>query len=230
MIKNLCLWKWYYTLGYAMLGALLLSLTYVLAMMRLLLRLPVWERELPFLRRFLQWWEVWPAIGFRYHRMVVLCLLGILAGAGIGFYFYGSEFVPKLNEGAIYIRGTFPISIRLGETVRIAQEVKDWIRQLPEVRFVLFQAGCPNDGTDPTGFFNLELHVQLHPPKTWRPGFTREKLVDTIRKVLTERYEDVRWAFGQPIQDNMEEYVSGVKSSIFVKVFGHNLEYLEVIT
>jgi heavy metal efflux system protein len=218
-----------YTLGYAMLGALILSLTYVPAMMRLLLRLPVRERELPFLRRFLQLWEVLPAIGFRYHRVVALCLLGMLAGAGIGFYFYGSEFVPKLNEGAIYIRGTFPISIRLGETVRTAQEVKDWIRQLPEVRFVLFQAGRPNDGTDPTGFFNLELHVQLHHPETWRPGLTREKLVDTIRKVLTERYEGVRWAFSQPIQDNVEEYVSGVKSSIVVKVFGHNLEELEAI-
>jgi len=218
-----------YTLGYAMLGALILSLTYVPAMMRLLLRLPVRERELPFLRRFLQLWEVLPAIGFRYHRVVALCLLGMLAGAGIGFYFYGSEFVPKLNEGAIYIRGTFPISIRLGETVRTAQEVKDWIRQLPEVRFVLFQAGRPNDGTDPTGFFNLELHVQLHPPETWRPGLTREKLVDTIRKVLTERYEGVRWAFSQPIQDNVEEYVSGVKSSIVVKVFGQNLDELEAI-
>jgi cobalt-zinc-cadmium resistance protein CzcA len=218
-----------YTLGYAMLGALILSLTYVPAMMRLLLRLPVRERELPFLRRFLQLWEVLPVIGFRYHRVVALCLLGMLVGAGIGFYFYGSEFVPKLNEGAIYIRGTFPISIRLGETVRTAQEVKDWIRQLPEVRFVLFQAGRPNDGTDPTGFFNLELHVQLHPPETWRPGLTREKLVDAIRKVLTERYEGVRWAFSQPIQDNVEEYVSGVKSSIVVKVFGQNLEELEAI-
>lgn len=135
--------------------------------------------------------------------------------------------MPKLNEGAIYIGGTFPISIRLGETVRTAQELKDWIRKLPEVRFVLFQAGRPNDGTDPTGFFNLELHVQLHPPESWRPGITREKLVDTIRKVFTERYEGVRWAFSQPIQDNVEEYVSGVKSSIVVKVFGQSLEELE---
>ncbi len=216
-----------YTLGYALLGALILSLTYVPAMMRLLLRLPVREREIPFLRRFLQLWEVLPSLGFRYYRVVVLLILGILLGTGIGFYFYGAEFVPKLNEGAIYIRGTFPISIRLGETVRVAQKVKDWIRQLPEVRFVLFQAGRPNDGTDPTGFFNLELHVQLHPPETWRPGITRERLVDTIRKVLTERYEGVRWAFSQPIQDNVEEYVSGVKSSIVVKIFGQSLEELE---
>ncbi len=216
-----------YTLGYALLGALILSLTYVPAMMRLLLRLPVRERELPFLRRFLRLWEVLPSLGFRYYRAVSLLIFGILAVAWIGFYFYESEFVPKLNEGAIYIRGTFPISIRLGETVRTAQEVKDWIRKLPEVRFVLFQAGRPNDGTDPTGFFNLELHVQLHPPETWRPGITRERLVDTIRKVLTERYEGVRWAFSQPIQDNVEEYVSGVKSSIVVKVFGQSLEELE---
>jgi len=216
-----------YTLSYALLGALILSLTYVPAMMRLLFHLPVRERELPILKKFLRWWGFLPDIGFQYYRGVVVGLLLLLTSSMVGFYFYGSEFVPKLNEGAIYIRGTFPISVRLGETSQIAQEVKDFIRQIPEVRFVLFQAGRPNDGTDPTGFFNLELHVQLHPPEKWRPGVKRETLVDTIRQALTQRYEGVRWAFSQPIQDNVEEYVSGVKSSIVVKVFGQKLEEIE---
>ena len=218
-----------YTFGYAMLGALILSLTYVPAMMRLLLRLPLRERESTIIRSFLRLWHVFPSWGFRYYRMVALILTIIIISCVIAFYFYGSEFVPKLNEGAIYIRGTFPISIRLSETSRIGQEIKDWLRQFPEVRFVLFQAGRPNDGTDPTGFLNLEIHVQLSPPDTWRPGVTREGLVDTIRTALTKRYEGVRWAFSQPIQDNVEEYVSGVKSSIVVKVFGHQLEEIEEI-
>ncbi len=218
-----------FTLGYALLGALILSLTYVPAMMRLLFRLPVRERELPLLPGFIRAWGLLAEAGFRYSRIVAGVLLLLLGASVTGFYFYGSEFVPKLNEGAIYIRGTFPISIRLGETSRVAREVRDLIRQIPEVRFVLSQAGRPNDGTDPTGFFNLELHVQLYPPEQWRVGITREKLVDTIRQALTQRYEGVRWAFSQPIQDNVEEYVSGVKSSIVVKVFGSNLHELEDI-
>lgn len=108
----------------------------------------------------------------------------------------------------------------------LAQAVKAELLQVPEVRFVLFQAGRPNDGTDPTGFFNLELHVQLRPQSEWRKGFTREGFAQMVREKL-RRYTGVRWAISQPIQDNVEEYVSGVKSSIVVKVFGQDLRELE---
>lgn len=215
-----------FTLGYAMLGALILSLTYVPAMIKLLYRDIPSERSLRVVELFLIPWRRLPEWGWR-HSKVVLWLYGVLVvGIGVGFVYYGSEFVPKLNEGALYVRGTLPISVKLNETVELARTVKEKLRRIPEVRFVLFQAGRPNDGTDPTGFFNVEFHVQLQPQEQWRRGMTREKLAEEVRRLLSSHI-GVRWAISQPIQDNIEEYVSGVKSSIAVKVFGQDLHELE---
>lgn len=215
-----------FTLGYAMVGALLLSLTYVPAMIKLLYVTLPREKNLGIVRLLLLPWQKLSHWGWRHPRPVFLGYAVSVLGLGVAFYFYGSEFVPKLNEGALYVRGTLPISVKLSETVALAQKVQREILQIPEVRFVLFQAGRPNDGTDPTGFFNLELHVQLRPQERWRKGLTREKLAEEVRTLL-RKYPGVRWAISQPIQDNVEEYVSGVKSSIAVKVFGQNLAELE---
>src|SRR5690625_7157972 len=81
--------------------------------------------------------------------------------------FYGTEFIPNLNEGALYIRATLPNSVNLEESTRIAREIKNKLREYDEVKFVLNQVGRPNDGTDPTGFFNIEFHIELHPEKEW---------------------------------------------------------------
>lgn len=216
-----------FTLGYAMLGGLLLSLTYVPALLKLLYsrHLPH-EADLRWIWVLLRPWRALVGLGWGAPRAILLSYAALLGLAGVGFYFYGSEFVPKLNEGALYVRGTLPISVKLRETVALARAVKAELLQMPEVRFVLFQAGRPNDGTDPTGFFNLELHVQLRPQSEWRKGFTREGFAQMVREKLS-RYTGVRWAISQPIQDNVEEYVSGVKSSIVVKVFGQDLRELE---
>lgn len=216
-----------FTLGYAMLGALLLSLTYVPAMVRLFYARAIpQERPLSWVRPLILPWQKVVAWSLNHSKAVIAAYAGVVVICGIIFYFYGSEFVPKLNEGAIYVRGTLPISVKLSETVNLAQRVKAELLRIPEVRFVLFQAGRPNDGTDPTGFFNLEFHVQLKPQETWRKGYTREKLAEEIRRLLA-RYRGVRWALSQPIQDNVEEYVSGVKSSIAVKIYGYNLSEIQ---
>lgn len=215
-----------FTLGYAMVAALLLSLTYVPAMLRLLYQRVPQEHHLRFIERFLSLWEYLPKIGWQTPKPVLALYSLLVLGMLVAFIPYSSEFVPKLNEGALYIRGTLPISVKLSETVEIGQKLKAQLLQIPEVRFVLFQAGRPNDGTDPTGFFNIEFHVQLHPPEKWRPQVTREKLIQEVRNLL-QKYVGVRWGISQPIQDNVEEYVSGVKSSIAVKVYGHDLKELE---
>ncbi len=215
-----------FTLGYAMLGALILSITYVPAMIKLLYQRIPEDRSLKGITLFLRPWQHLPEIGWRHPKIALFIYTALVGGLGVGFVYYGSEFVPKLNEGALYVRGTLPVSVKLSETVELAQIIKAKLRQIPEVKFVLFQAGRPNDGTDPTGFFNVEFHVQLHPPETWRKGITREKLITEVRRLLYA-HPGVLWAISQPIQDNIEEYVSGVKSSIAVKIFGQNLRELE---
>ncbi|MCS7152938.1 MAG: CusA/CzcA family heavy metal efflux RND transporter [Bacteroidia bacterium] len=215
-----------FTLGYAMLGALILSLTYVPAMLRLMYKTVPEEHSPRFIEYFLRPWKALPNLGWQNPRIVLILYASLVVGFVVIFMNYGSEFVPKLNEGALYVRGTLPISIKLEETVELAKQVKQQLLQIPEVRFVLFQAGRPNDGTDPTGFFNLELHVQLHPQEKWRKGITRTQLVEEVRQILNTHL-GVRWAISQPIQDNVEEYVSGVKSSLAVKVYGQDLKELE---
>src|SRR5699024_8905818 len=152
----------------------------------------------------------------------------LLALCGIKFFNYGSEFLPNLNEGAIYVRATLPNSINLKESVSLAEEIKKEIRLIEEVDFVLTQTGRHNDGTDPTGFFNIELHIELKNKKDWKRKITQEDILQELREKM-EFYPGIVFGFSQPIQDNVEEYVAGVKSALVIKIFGNDLFQLEEI-
>ncbi|HTG56169.1 MAG TPA: CusA/CzcA family heavy metal efflux RND transporter [Niabella sp.] len=215
-----------FTLGYALLGSLLLSITYVPALCRLMLTKNIKEKENVISKFFknnlfllFQWSN-------RRRRIVVIGFIVILAGCAVRFVFYGTEFIPKLNEGALYVRATLPNSVNLEESTRLAEEMKKKIRGFDEVQFVLNQVGRPNDGTDPTGFFNIEFHIQLYPEKEWIRSVKKNELVEEMRKSL-DIYPGIVLGFSQPIQDNVEEYVAGVKSSLVVKIYGNNLFELE---
>lgn len=215
-----------FTLGYALLGSLILSITYVPVMCKLLMGKNIREREnliSRLLKTALFKLFLWSN---RYRKGIVLGFIGLLALCVIRFSYYGSEFIPKLNEGALYVRATLPNSVNLAESVRIAEEMKAKIRDFEEVKFVLNQVGRPNDGTDPTGFFNIEFHIQLFPEKTWKRKLNKADLVHEMRTLL-ERYPGIVVGFSQPIQDNVEEYVAGVKSPLVVKIFGDDLFQLE---
>ncbi len=215
-----------FTLGYALLGSLLLSITYVPAMCKLLLTGNIVERE-NFISRFFKQnlfrLFLWSN---KRRKTTIAGFAGILAICTVSFLFYGSEFIPKLNEGALYVRATLPNSVNIEESTRLAEEMKARLRQFKEVKFVLNQVGRPNDGTDPTGFFNIEFHIQLFPEKKWQRKISKEGLVEEMRTVL-QAYPGIVFGFSQPIQDNVEEYVAGVKSSLVVKIFGDNLFELE---
>lgn len=215
-----------FTLGYALLGSLILSITYVPVMCKVLLRKNIVEKE-NFISRFFKkymfrmfsWSE-------RHKKATILGFVALIAICGIRFMNYGTEFIPKLNEGALYVRATLPNSVNLQEATRLAKEMKDKIRGFEEVKFVLNQVGRPNDGTDPTGFFNIEFHIQLHPEKEWKRKISKEGLIEEMRSEL-QTYPGIVFGFSQPIQDNVEEYVAGVKSSLVVKIFGNDLFQLE---
>ena len=211
-----------YTLGFALLGALIFTLTLVPVLSSMLLKKEVREKHNPFLA-----WINRKSIGIfdwchaRKKRTITFATL--VAAVGIWcFTLLGSEFLPQLNEGSIYIRATLPQSISLDESVTLANQMRRKLAAYPEVRQVLSQTGRPNDGTDATGFYNIEFHVDIYPEKEWESERSKAGLIEKMQEDLAI-YPGVDFNFSQPISDNVEEAASGVKGSIAVKVFGKDL-------
>ena len=215
-----------FTLGYALLGSLILSLTYVPAMCKLLLTKNIEEKE-NFISRFFKTniYKLYE-FSFKHKKGFIIGFVALLAICGLRFSNYGSEFLPKLNEGAIYVRATLPNSVNLDESVRLTKEMKTILMKYDQVKFVMTQTGRPNDGTDPTGFFNIEFNIQLKPENEWKKKISKEELLEQMR-VSLEKFPGINFGFSQPIQDNVEEYVAGVKAPLVIKIFGNDLYQLE---
>ncbi|MGO9228151.1 MAG: efflux RND transporter permease subunit [Bryobacteraceae bacterium] len=159
--------------------------------------------------------------------LVAACSLGVsiyLATSGI----IGSEFLPHLDEGAIWARATLAPSTGPTEGERVMREARRLFATFPEVTQVVSQVGRPDDGTDTTGFFNTEYFVDLKPKAQWRPVFgqDKEELISAMDREV-ERIPGTLWNFSQPIADNMEEAVSGVKGELAIKIYGDDLKTLE---
>ncbi len=153
----------------------------------------------------------------------VACIALLLHGGAVG-----SEFLPHLDEGALWVRGTFAPSTGPTEGIRISNQVRVLLCAFPEVKQCTSQVGRPDDGTDTTGFFNTEYFVDLKPKEEWRAGFHENK--DEVIAAMDKEVEKVPgaiWNFSQPIEDNMEEAVSGVKGELATKVYGQDLKTLE---
>jgi cobalt-zinc-cadmium resistance protein CzcA len=153
-----------------------------------------------------------------------LLLAGFLGLTGV----IGSEFLPHLDEGAIWVRGTLAPSTGPTAGVNTMNRARVILAAFPEVTKVVSQVGRPDDGTDSTGFFNTEYFVDLLPKEKWRPAFhkNKEELIAAMNREL-EKMPGVIWNFSQPISDNVEEAVSGVKGELAVKIYGDDLKLLE---
>ncbi|MDB5279472.1 CusA/CzcA family heavy metal efflux RND transporter [Ferruginibacter paludis] len=215
-----------WTLGFALLGALLLTLTLVPLLSSILLRKNVKEKHNPFTEALTN--GIMKMFSWTYHhKRITLLIGGALVVVGLFFFkFLGTEFLPELDEGAIYIRATCPLSVSLDDSRDIANKMRALIRQFPEVKQVMSQTGRPNDGTDATGFYNIEFHVDIYPKKQWKSGLSKEQLVDEMQRKLAV-FPGIDLNFSQPIMDNVEEAVSGVKGSLVVKIYGDTLSYTE---
>jgi cobalt-zinc-cadmium resistance protein CzcA len=156
--------------------------------------------------------------------VAALCLMLFLTFSGV----IGSEFLPHLDEGAIWARGTLAPSTGPTEGTRVVNQARVVFAEFPEVTQVVSQVGRPDDGTDTTGFFNTEYFVDLKPKNQWRPVFhqNKDELIAAMDREL-EKMPGVIWNFSQPIEDNMEEAVSGVKGELAVKLYGDDLKLLE---
>jgi heavy metal efflux system protein len=165
------------------------------------------------------------------HRVITVgvAVAGVALAAFLTFSgAIGSEFLPHLDEGALWVRGTLAPSTGPNEGIRVANQARIILCSFPEVPQCTSQVGRPDDGTDTTGFFNTEYFVDLKPKEEWRPIFHEDKdeLIAAMQREL-DKIPGVVWGFSQPIEDNMEEAVSGVKGELATKVFGDDLHTLE---
>ena len=146
----------------------------------------------------------------------------LFAGVGLAVSL-GMEFLPKMDEGNIYMRATLPYSISLNKSYTEALAIKNSLREFPEIETVQFQAGRPEDGTDPSGPFNTEYFINLKPYGSWPSGLTKEGLEEKIRQKLDKQFPNANISLSQYIEDNLEEAMSGVKGENSVKIFGDDL-------
>ncbi|WP_266367504.1 efflux RND transporter permease subunit [Tellurirhabdus rosea] len=215
-----------WTLGFALLGALIFTLTLVPMLSSLLLKKNVREKHNPFVEFLTNRAMSAFRFTFSHKKLSLLVTTGLVVVGFSGFTLLGSEFLPELDEGSIYVRATLPMSIALPESVRLTQQMRTIFEDFPEVKGVISQTGRPNDGTDPTGFYNVEFLIDIYPKNEWKSGITKEELIGKMQQRLAV-FPGINFGFSQPIMDNVEEAVSGVKGSIAVKIYGRDLSILE---
>ena len=215
-----------YTLGFALLGALIFTLTLVPVLISILLNKNVKEKRNVFVE-FIQK-KIFAAFNFtfKYNRSSLAIAFVIMMLGIFSFKFLGTEFLPHLNEGAIYIRANMPLSTSLDQSVEMTKRLRKIMLTFPEINGVMSQTGRPNDGTDPTSFFNIEFHVDLKPKEEWTRNISKDELIDQMQAKFAE-FQGISFNFSQPIMDNVEEAVSGVKGSLAVKIYGTDLFQLE---
>jgi len=215
-----------YTLGFALLGALLFTLTLVPALASVLLRKNVREKHNPIVIFFEKGVGKLLAIVYRNQKLSVIISLVVMVLSFASFRFLGSEFLPQLDEGALWVTAELPRSVSLNQADSIAQKLSSVIRTFPEVKHTLSQVGRTNDGTDPKGFFNVQIAVDLYPSKQWKIKRTTDQLSNEIDKKL-QQYPGIVFNYSQPIRDNVSEAVAGVPAALAVKIFGSDFKVLD---
>ena len=219
-----------WTVSFALLGALLFSMIIAPVLAYLHFRHGVREWRNPLMEFLREKYRLHVMRAIRHHNITLavgaaafLLAVFLMTGGVVG-----SEFLPHLDEGAIWARGTLAPSTGPTEATRVVNQARTTLASFPEVTTVVSQVGRPDDGTDATGFFNTEYFVDLKPKERWRAVFHRDKdeLIAAMDRELS-KMPGVLWNFSQPIEDNMEEAVSGVKGELAIKLYGDDLRTLE---
>lgn len=212
---------------FALIGSLILALTVLPVLCSIVLRKGVVERR----NKPFEW------IRERYERSLDRCLArpGITVGSSVAIFAaallmatrLGAEFMPHLDEGALWVRATMPATISLDESARIVPKIRAILRGFPEITDVASEHGRPDDGSDATGFFNAEFFVALKPYSEWNGSYhNRAGLIEAVNEKLIQ-FPGVEFNYTQPAEDAVDEAATGLKSSLAVKVFGSDLKLLE---
>ncbi|HEY4786047.1 MAG TPA: CusA/CzcA family heavy metal efflux RND transporter, partial [Bacteroidales bacterium] len=215
-----------WTLGFALLGALIFTLTLIPVLSSYFFNKNVKEKH----NAFVEFVNKWVMRAFNYtftHKRLSLGVAFVVMTLSImSFKLLGTEFLPPLNEGSLWVEAELPMSSSLQETVKTVHELRNIIRSFPEVQSVISQTGRSNDGTDPSGFYYMQSLVTLYPREQWKRKISMDDLIDQIDKRL-KQYPGIVYNYSQPIRDNVEESVAGMNVSNAVKIYGDDLIKLD---
>jgi heavy metal efflux system protein len=212
---------------FALVGALIVTLTLIPVLCAWILRKGVRVRRNPVFEWILSHYESGLDWSLTHTHTVLWTCGGVALASVLTWLSLGGEFMPKLDEGALWVRATMPYTISFEESSKIVPQIRAILRSFPEVTTVASEHGRPDDGTDPTGFFNAEFFVALKPYAEWHGRFrTKPELIDAIDKKLAV-FPGISFNYTQPAQDAVDEAETGLKSSLDVKVFGTDLVVLE---
>ena len=215
-----------FTLGFALLGALIFTLTLVPLLVSILLKKNVREKRNVFVEFFNNIVARGFKVTFANRKLSFAISILILAFSIFSTRWLGTEFLPQLNEGALWVEAKLPMSTSLTETVKTVALLRAELQKFPEVNGVLSQTGRSNDGTDPSGFYYVQMQVNLKPKDDWTRKITVDGLVEEMDKVL-KNYQGIIYNYSQPIIDNVAESVAGINASNAVKIYGDDLEKLD---
>lgn len=217
------------TYAYALSGALLACFTITPCLCSLLLPDKVHEVETRVVKVLRRVYSRLLGLSLSFRKLTVALGVVAVAVAGLAASRLGSEFMPTLEEGNLWIRVSMPPTISLEAGMPIVQKVREIIYHHPEVISVVSQHGRPDNGSDAAGFNNAEFFAPLKPYADWPAGFTKEDLIEEIRKEVTSKFSGIGLNFSQYIQDNVQEQLSGVKGANSIKIIGPNLSKLQKI-
>ncbi|MER2249804.1 CusA/CzcA family heavy metal efflux RND transporter [Methylorubrum podarium] len=211
------------TYAYALVGGLLATFTVSPALSAIILPKRVEERDTLIVRVLRFGHRLVLTLGLRHRVLALGVVAAILAVSGLAARNLGLEFLPRLEEGNLYVRGTMPASVSLETGNAYVQRLRKIFQEVPEVVNVISHQGRPNDGTDATGFFNVEILAPLKPLDQWPKGLDKETLIRDLSKRLDAEFPGIEFNFSQYIEDNVQEAASGVKGENSVKIYGSDL-------
>ena len=215
-----------WTVTSALIGSLLLSLTVVPLLCYYLLRRPIPHEDNWVVRTAKRLYEPVLRGALGRGRLVLGIAVASLVVTGVVFSRLGSEFLPELNEGTIWVNTTLPPGVSLEEARQRARQMRELIRTVPEVNTVVSKCGRPEDGTDPKALNMLECFVDLKPASQWKPGVTKEQVLAAMDRAL-ESLPGLETSFSQPIRDNVLESISQIDGQVVIKVFGEDADTLQ---
>jgi heavy metal efflux system protein len=215
-----------YTLGFALLGALVFTLTLVPVLCHIFLNKNVREKDNPFVNFWNRIVEKGIIFTFKHKKTTLIASVLLIAASFFSATFLGTEFLPQLNEGALWVEAKMPMSNSLPETVKMTSILRKELREFPEVNGVLSQVGRSNDGTDPSGFYYVQMQVNLKHKDDWKRKISMDDLVREMDDSL-KKYQGIGYNYSQPIIDNVAESVAGINASNAVKIYGDDLDKLD---